>query len=107
MGTIQDSSVNIDAMLGCLDDSILFGMEPATEFVALTGRYIQLLPQAADFGTVTNARWGTVVAGSKDILVLDHHRPDLTPQTGRPAGNEPGDIHKVLIPGRAVYRHAT
>ena len=57
-------------MLGRLDDRVLLGMEPAAEFVTLTGRNAKFLAQTADFRAMGDTGRRSVIARGEDILPL-------------------------------------
>jgi hypothetical protein len=85
-------------MFCCLDYGILFGMEPATEFMALSRRDSQFFPQASNFEAVGNSGWRAVISGGKDVFVLYEDGANLPAQTCRATGHEMCYFHEIFIP---------
>src|SRR5512133_4038924 len=102
-GAVQGGAVNVGAVLGGLDDGVLLGVQAAAELVALPGRDIEPLAQAAGRITVGNAGRNPVVSGGQDVAILDQHSTNLSAQTGGAGGHQVGDIHEILIPGGSLH----
>jgi hypothetical protein len=83
-----------------LDNGILFSMKTTAKFMTFTGEHGQFLPQTTDIKTVGNTGWRTVITGGKNIFVLYQDGAHMATETGGPAGNEPGNLHKIFVPGR-------
>jgi hypothetical protein len=67
-----------------LNNDILFGMHGTANFVARTGWYVQLVPQASQRQAVLQSSWSAIVAGGKNVLAFHRHRTHIMPATGGP-----------------------
>ena len=85
-------------MLGRLDDPVLFGVQTAADLVPFARWDAQFFAKAPDLGAVTDAGRHTIVPGGQDILVLDENRSHLTAQACGTGGDQPADLHEILIP---------
>jgi hypothetical protein len=65
-----------------LNNGILFSMQTSAELMPLTGRHVQLLTEASGYIAVRDAAGRSIITGSKNILVFDHHCADLATHTG-------------------------
>jgi hypothetical protein len=105
VGTVKGGSADPHSMVGGLNNGILFGMETTAEFVPLPRRDAFLLTEASDIQTVLKPRRRPIVTGRQNLLVLDENGSHLSSQTGRPLGDQMGDIHEILFPGRPMRKN--
>jgi hypothetical protein len=89
-------------MVGGLNNGILLGVEAAAEFVSFPRRDGLLFTKAPHIQAVLKPRRCPIVACRQNLLIFDENRSNLSSQTGRPLGNEMGDIHEILFPGRPM-----
>jgi hypothetical protein len=96
---IEGCPLNLDAVVGGLDDGILFCMEAPAEFMPFSGRNLLLLAKATDVQTVIQSGGRAVVARRQNLLVLNEDSSHLSSKAGRPLGHETGNVHEILFPG--------
>jgi hypothetical protein len=70
-GAVQCGTIDICAVLGGLDNGILFSVQTTAEFVAFAGRYLEPFTETAYRLAVGNPGRNTVVPGCQDIAILD------------------------------------
>ena len=87
-----------------LNNGVLFSVKSHTEFVSLSGRHIELLPEASSpVFTVLDSSRRTVVSRSNGMLVLNYDSAHISSHTGRSLRRKFGHFHKILIPARSVH----
>ena len=94
---------DLNAVIRCLDDGVLFGMNAPAEFMPLAGFDIHFLTETADFPAMANTAGGTVITGCQDPFVLDDQRAHGPPQAGGAFGHQNGDVHEIFFPGRTLF----
>jgi hypothetical protein len=103
--TVKGGSADLHSVVGGLNNGILLGMETTAEFVSLPGRDALLLTEASDIQTVLKPGRRPIVTRRQNLLVLDENSSHLSSQTGRPLGDETGDIHEILFPGGPMRKN--
>jgi hypothetical protein len=75
-----------------LYDGVLLGVNGAADFMPLAGWYIQFIPKAPQFEAILAVSGCPVVAGGKNMLVFNRHRPDMMAQAGGSLGDYGGNL---------------
>jgi hypothetical protein len=99
---VEDGLGDGDAMVGRLDNGVLFGMETAAQLMTFPGGNGLKFAEAADVEAVPQPGRSTVVTRGQDLFVLDEDGPHMPPEAGGPFGHEMGDVHEIFVPGRTV-----
>jgi len=102
VAAIKGGSLNAHAMIGRLDDGVLLRMKTAAEFMAFSGGDAPLLSKATNIETVVQSGRGAVVPCGKNLFIFNQGGSDLTSEAGRPLGDQVGDTHEILFPGRTT-----
>ena len=101
-GHVNRSALDIDAVLGRLDDGVLLGMQTAANLVALPAGNAELLAQATRLGAMAQPAGNAVVTRCQDAAVLNDHRAHRTAQARGAGFHLLGQIHEVLVPAWAM-----
>jgi hypothetical protein len=88
----------------CLNNGVLFGVNPATEFMTFTPWNFHLFTKTAYFQAMGETLRSPVIARCQDALVYHDQGADLATQTGGTRRNEACDLDEISIPGWTVHR---
>jgi len=102
VGTVKGGPADLHSVVGGLNNGILLGVEAAAEFVSFPRRDALPFTKASHIQAVLDSRRRSIVACRQNLLIFDENSSNLSSQTGRPFGNEMGDIHEILFPGGPV-----
>ncbi len=90
-------------MVSSLKYCVLFGMEPSTKLMPLSGGHIEFLPQTPDSLAVGHPRRDSVISGGKYMVIFNKECSDLPSQTSGALFGYIRDFNEVLIPVRPQY----
>src|SRR5215211_4473316 len=99
VGAVDGGACYGDAMVGGLDDGVLFGVERTlAALAAVDDPY-----KASDVLAVRHPGRATVVTGRQDAFVADDHGPDGESGARRAGRDLVRYAHEVLVPGRTDF----
>ena len=87
-----------------MQQCILLGVEPATQFVTLAGGDAHAVAKTPHLGAVLESPRGAVVPGRQDPFVADQDRTDVTSETRGTFRDSARDLHEVLVPARSGHQ---
>jgi hypothetical protein len=100
--TIEGRPTDPNAMIGGLNDGILFRMEATAEFMAFSRGDFQLLTEAADVQTMIHPGRSSVITRGENLFIFHKDRPHLSSKASGALRDEMGDVHEILIPRGAM-----
>src|SRR5215217_5591574 len=96
VGAVDGSARDLHAVVGGLDDGVLFGVKRALAALAA----VHYADQASHLIAMRHTGWATVVTGREDAFVAYDHGPDGEARAGRASSDLVRYAHEILDPRR-------